>query len=146
MNKKIYIREGRRFKQLQNHVGEYYNSNCKFTKERTKSSLGICVLQEGTTCTIAEFRVAKNISWDEAMKTAERIGRHLPTQKEVLALTGHEEFKHDHFEWLQTEFNSERAWLWYWRGSNYSLASFNDYGKCNDGAYFYARYFFNIET
>jgi len=142
MEQKIYVREGRCFKQLPNHVGEYYNSDCTFTKERTQSSIGMCVLQEGTTCTIAEFKIGKDLSWYEAIEIAKRTGRHLPTQKEVVALIGHEEFKHNNYEWLQTEYSSSTAWSWRWY-SSYSFAGFGLSSKSGGLQSLCARLFFD---
>ena len=48
MNKKLYFREGRRFVQIQDCTGMYYNRDGSFSKEKTNTSIGLCVLQTPT--------------------------------------------------------------------------------------------------
>lgn len=145
MNKDLYILSGRRFVRLPNHVGEFVNKKNEFTKERQSDSVGLCILQNGTKCTIAEFSMIQGISWYDAMKRAEEEGKHLPTQAEVIALKPYNDlFGQNYYEWLQEEYSSSNAWSWYWHRS-YSFASFYGTDKSNDNQDDCARFFYDIE-
>lgn len=83
---KLYKRDGRRFVEVPDRRGMYYNNDGTFSKERKVNSIGFCVNQSPTDITICILIYRKNETWEEA-KTfcAELIdGGYLPKIDELL--------------------------------------------------------------
>lgn len=63
MKKKIYIRDGRRFKPVEDYTGYFYNEDGTFSKEKQTNSIGRCCLQT------TEYRLIVEINDDPEIMT-----------------------------------------------------------------------------
>lgn len=79
MDKKYYIREGRRFVQvtapsvsIPTVDGMYYNSDKTFSKEKKDNSVGFCIMQTNEKAIVISLQETQNITWNEA-KLMERL-------------------------------------------------------------------------
>lgn len=79
MDKKHYIREGRRFVQvtapsvsIPTVDGMYYNSDKTFSKEKKDNSVGFCIMQTNEKAIVISLQETSNITWEEA-KLMERL-------------------------------------------------------------------------
>jgi len=43
---KLYKRDGRRFVQIEDHLGMFYQEDRTFTKEKTEKSIGLCIISD----------------------------------------------------------------------------------------------------
>lgn len=66
MKKKIYIRDGRRFKPVEDYTGYFYNEDGTFSKEKQTNSIGRCCLQTNEYRLIVEICEPKYMSWWKA--------------------------------------------------------------------------------
>lgn len=66
MKKKIYIRDGRRFKPVEDYTGYFYNEDGTFSKEKQTNSIGRCCLQTNEYRLIVEICEPKYMNWYEA--------------------------------------------------------------------------------
>lgn len=46
MNKKYYIRNGRKFERIEYHEGMYYQENGTFQEKRDECSIGLCIISD----------------------------------------------------------------------------------------------------
>ena len=65
MKRKIYIRDGRRFKPVEDYTGYFYNEDGTFSKEKQTNSIGRCCLQTNEYRLIVEICKPKYMSWYE---------------------------------------------------------------------------------
>lgn len=63
MKRKIYIRDGRRFKPVEDYTGYFYNEDGTFSKEKQTNSIGRCCLQT------TEYRLIVEINDDPEIMT-----------------------------------------------------------------------------
>lgn len=68
MKRKIYIRDGRRFKPVEDYTGYFYNEDGTFSKEKQTNSIGRCCLQTNEYRLIVEICEPKYMSWYESQK------------------------------------------------------------------------------
>lgn len=66
MKRKIYIRDGRRFKPVEDYTGYFYNEDGTFSKEKQTNSIGRCCLQTNEYRLIIEICEPKYMNWFEA--------------------------------------------------------------------------------
>lgn len=66
MKRKIYIRDGRRFKPVEDYTGYFYNEDGTFSKEKQTNSIGRCCLQTSEYRLIVEICEPKYMSWWKA--------------------------------------------------------------------------------
>lgn len=110
---KLYKREGRRFVEVHDRRGMYYNNDGTFSKERKGNSIALCVDQSPTDITLCMLKYCKNVTWEEA-KTfcAEFIDRgYLPEIDELLHAYIHYRFLFPRIGiiWSSTEYDSDFA-------------------------------------
>lgn len=126
---KLYKREGRRFVEVPDYRGMYYNNDGTFSKERKSNSIALCVDQSPTDITLCMLRYSKYITWEEA-KTfcAEFInGGYLPEIDELFhAYTQYRFlFPESGIVWSSTEYNSCLAKLLLVRSSEVTRGNKN---------------------
>lgn len=68
MKKKIYIRDGRRFKPVEDYTGYFYNEDGTFSKEKQTNSIGRCCLQTNEYRLIVEIGIPKYMNWYKAQE------------------------------------------------------------------------------
>lgn len=106
MKTKIYKRSGRRFVEIPNLVGMYYNNDDTFTEEKRDDSVGKCVIQNGDVCTICALEEVGRSNWYDAKQilSTQTIWRLPEIEELVLAQRKLPElFKKDHWYWSNTE-------------------------------------------
>lgn len=123
---KLYKREGRRFVEVPDYTGMYYNEDGTFSKERTSNSIAKCVLQTPIYRLVHALDVIKDVNWYDAKEKCKVfLGcGYLPSRLE-LCYIGME--YSNVYIWSVDEYNSRYAWgrgRWH---SSYSFAYF-DYG------------------
>lgn len=126
---KLYKREGRRFVEVPDYTGMYYNKDGTFSKECTSNSIAKCVLQTPTYRLVHALDVINGVNWYDAKeqcKTFLGCG-YLPSRLE-LCYVGKE--YSNAYIWSSDEYSSRIAWSWYWRSSA-SFADFCNYNKGN---------------
>lgn len=65
---KTYKREGRRFVEIPNYEGYYYNEDGTFSKEKKGNSIGLCILQTAEKRTICELNPnPTTMTWEKGM-------------------------------------------------------------------------------
>lgn len=130
---KLYKREGRRFVEVPDCTGMYYNEDGTFSKECTPNSIAKCVLQTPNYRLVHALDVIKGINWYEAKekcKTFLGCG-YLPSRLELCYLRT--EYSNVYI-WSAEEYSSNYAWGWYW-DSSYSFAGFGYGTKSNATQY-----------
>lgn len=60
---KLYKREGRRFVEVPDRRGMYYNNDGTFSKEKKSNSIAFCVNQSPTDITLCMLRCGENKTW-----------------------------------------------------------------------------------
>lgn len=131
---KLYKREGRRFVEVPDYTGMYYNEDGTFSKEQTSNSVAKCILQTPSYRLVHALNVIKGVNWYNAKiqcKTFLGCG-YLPSRLE-LCYIGIE--YSNVYLWSIDEYSSYLAWSWYWLSST-SFAYFY-YGTKYDA---YQRY------
>lgn len=125
---KLYKREGRRFVEVPDYTGMYYNEDDTFSKERMSNSIAKCVLQTPAYRLVHALDLIPNINWYDAKekcKTFLDCG-YLPSRLELCYIG--KEYSNVYI-WSSDEFSSYYAWNWYW-GSSGSFALFGYDYKC----------------
>ena len=116
---KLYKREGRRFVEVPDCTGMYYNEDGTFSKERMSNSVAKCVLQTPTYRLVHALDTICNINWYDAKercKTFLNCG-YLPSRSELCYIG---KKYSDVYIWSSDECDSSYAWTWFW----YSSSSF----------------------
>ena len=121
---KLYKREGRRFVEVSDCTGMYYNKDGTFSKERTPNSVAKCVLQTPTYRLVHALGLIPNINWHDAKEKCKAFldCGYLPSRLELCYIG--KEYSNV-FIWSSDEYTSIYAWGWIW-GSLFSFASFFD--------------------
>lgn len=124
---KLYKREGRRFVEVPDYTGMYYNEDGMFSKERTSNSVAKCVLQTTAYRLVHALDLIPDINWYDAKekcKTFLGCG-YLPSRLE-LCYVGR---KYSNvYIWSSDEYSSSLAWRWLWLSST-SFAYFDTNSK-----------------
>jgi hypothetical protein len=68
MKRKIYIRDGKRFKPVEDYTGYFYNEDGTFSKENQTNSIGRCCLQTNEYRLIIEICKPKYMNWYKAQE------------------------------------------------------------------------------
>ena len=129
MKKPIYIRDGQRFKRVEDHVGDFWTKEGLWQKERDKNCVGQCVKQDAEKYTIVMFKLVK-ASWYEADKIVKkRVHRdaRVPSIGELMELLPklNEIFGGWETLWSSTEYDDKFAWcLCYYIRCDYSYKYF----------------------
>lgn len=130
MKRKIYIRDGRRFKPVEDYTGYFYNEDGTFSKEKQTNSIGKCCLQTSEYRLIIEICEPKYMSWYEAKNYWKECfsgqGRG-PKNWELVKIRS---FLPNHiWVWSHNEYSSNYAYyLFTYDGYlNYDLKSTNGY-------------------
>ena len=108
---KLYKREGRRFVEIQNAVGMYYQKDGTFQKERNENSIGVCVIQTYDVRTVALFKMSYG-TWGSCKQFCEDCGGYMPTRSQLLQLKSFVkcgDIKQSYY-WTQDEYSSDYAW------------------------------------
>lgn len=110
MKRKIYIRDGRRFKPVEDYTGYFYNEDGTFSKEKQTNSIGRCCLQTSEYRLIVEICEPKYMSWFMAQfywrRCFSRRGRG-PKDYELIQI---KQYLHqDYWFWSSTECSSANA-------------------------------------
>lgn len=122
MKRKIYIRDGRRFKPVEDYTGYFYNEDGTFSKEKQTNSIGRCCLQTDEYRLIIEICKPKYMSWYEAQEY----------WKHCFSERGRGP---KYYELIQIKQYLNRN-IWFWSSTEYSL--YNAYGLyTNDGNLYY---------
>ena len=110
---KLYKRDGRRFVEVPDYRGMYYNNDGTFSKERKSNSIARCVNQSPTDITLCMLTYGKNKTWEEAkIFCADLIdGGYLPEIHELLMARNlfPDLFPKSGFVWSNTEYVSSYA-------------------------------------
>lgn len=61
---KLYKRDGRRFVQIEDHLGMFYQEDGTFTKEKTEKSVGLCIISDFKKDVVMELE-DKRCTYDE---------------------------------------------------------------------------------
>lgn len=144
---KHYIRKGRRFVQIEDQTGKFYNDDGTFSVERQENSIGVCFKQTQEKRFIVELQVTEGISWNDAQANA-TSNRYLPNMEQAVLISNtlHKLkflIRKDFYYWTSVEYSSSFAWRWYWNSSS-SFAYFSSYGKGNATQYYCAQYVFEL--
>ena len=149
---KHYIRKGRRFVQIEDQTGKFYNDDGTFSVERQENSIGVCFKQTQEKRFIVELQVTKEISWNDAQANV-TSNRYLPDMEQAVLIcnTLHKlksrflickDFYYVHW-WTSSEYNSHVAWHWNW-GNSASFAFFRPDSKDYASQYCGAQYVFEL--
>ncbi len=123
---KLYKREGRRFVEVLDCTGMYYNEDGTFSKECTPNSIAKCVLQTPTYRLVHALDLIPNINWYDAKEKCKAFldCGYLPSRLELCYIG--KEYSNVYI-WSEDEYSSNIVWTWLWDSSN-SFAYFsNDY-------------------
>lgn len=123
---KLYKREGRRFIEVPDCTGMYYNEDGTFSKERMSNSVAKCVLQTPSYILVHALDVIKGINWYNAKEQCKVfLGcGYLPSRLELCYIG--KEYSNIYI-WSSDECSSYYAWNWLWYSSG-SFALFS-YGR-----------------
>lgn len=75
---KLYERDGRRFVQIEDHLGMFYQEDGTFTKEKTEKSVGLCIISDFKKDVVMELE-------DKLYTCDETNANNIPYQVEFLA-------------------------------------------------------------
>lgn len=130
MKKKIYIRDGRRFKPVEDYTGYFYNEDGTFSKEKQTNSIGRCCLQTDEYRLIVEICEPKYMSWYNAQfywaHCFSGRGRG-PKDYELLQI---KQYLHKgYWFWSSTEYSSRSAFYLFTNGGILG-GSLKNHGHC----------------
>lgn len=138
---KLYKRDGRRFVEIQNVTGMFYQKDGTFQEKRDENSIGICVLQTYKIRKVALFeRYLGN--WNQCKEYCRNQKGYMPSIGDMFLLKPYAEY-FTFFDWFWTsdEYSSNNAWYLYFDlDGNFGYC--NNYNK-NDNYYVLA--FVDIE-
>lgn len=120
---KLYKRDGRRFIEVPDCTGMYYNKDGTFSKECTPNSIAKCVLQTPTYRLVHALDLIPDINWYDAKEKCKAFldCGYLPSRLE-LCYVGR---KYSNvYIWSSDEYNSSYVWRWCWLSST-SFANFH---------------------
>ena len=110
---KLYKRKGRRFVEVPDYRGMYYNNDGTFSKERKSNSIALCVDQSPTDITLCMLRYSENKTWKEAKIFCANFidGGYLPEIDELLHAYTEYRFLFPIVGtiWSSTEYDSKNA-------------------------------------
>lgn len=130
MKRKIYIRDGRRFKPIEDYMGYFYNEDGTFSKEKQTNSIGRCCLQTNEYRLIVEICEPKKMSWYKAQEYWKHCFSGRGRGPKCIELMLIEQYlRRNLLLWSSTESSSDNAYLLD-TGSGY----LNDFDK-NLGSY-----------
>ena len=103
---KHYIREGRRFVQIQSKAGTYYNQDGSFSKDRRSDSIGVCVIDDLEKTVIASLYCPKEplvyLDAERYCNTEFFCKGHMPSKLEMMAA----------YEYKSMFYNYPSRWYW----------------------------------
>lgn len=112
MKKKIYIRDGRRFKPVEDYTGYFYNEDGTFSKEKQTNSIGKCCLQTNEYRLIIEICEPKCMSWWKAqLYWAHCFSGRGRGPKDVELILIKQYLPQYHWFWSSIEYSSSFAYL-----------------------------------
>lgn len=121
---KLYKRDGRRFVEVQDVTGMFFQKDGSFARTRNKDTIGICVLQTASIRKVVLFEKAHG-NWDRCNAICCLKGGHMPSRAEMyLFLDFIRRFglpPNDYY-WTKEEFNSGSTWI-------LNLYNGRDFGK-----------------
>lgn len=109
---KLYKRDGRRFVEVQNATGMFFQKDGSFTRTRNKDTIGVCVLQTASVRKVALLEPLYGM-WHCCDAVCRLKGAHMPSRAEMfLALNFFEDglFPPNHY-WTKDEYRSLGAWV-----------------------------------
>lgn len=138
---KLYKRDGRRFVEIQDVTGMFYQKDGTFQEKRDENSIGICMLQ---TCKVRKVALFKRYlgSWWQCKVDCRSQGGYMPSIGDMFLLKPYAK----HFTlhgWFWT--SDERGWNYAW---SLDLNLDGDFGRCNyylKGYYHSALAFMDVE-
>lgn len=130
----IYVRDGRRFKRVEDRVGWFWDGN-QLTKKNNSLCVGIVVDQHGDELTVASLRrTAKVMTWSKAINHCRALHGYLPSRADILnAIDRFGEYllkdsRSD--EWTSTEYAGRFAWCLRWYSSEHVGLSLKSCSRC----------------
>ena len=120
---KLYKRDGRRFVEIQDVTGMFYQKDGTFQEKRDENSIGICVLQTYKVRKIALFKRYFG-TWNQCREYCRDQKGYIPSIADMLLLKPYAAY-FTFFDWFWTsdEYNSNAAW-------HLGLTSNGSFGHC----------------